>query len=68
MLLSQSNCYLFCRVELLEEEVLYLRTRLTNCEQEKQDDIRTYTSMLENSRHTFLDAVKNLSSTTNFPI
>ncbi|XP_054266864.1 trichohyalin [Macrosteles quadrilineatus] len=54
-----------CKIELLEEEVLFLRTRLANVEHEKQEDLRTYTSMLEHSRHAFQDAVRNLSSTTH---
>jgi hypothetical protein len=49
-------------VELLDEEVLFLRTRLSNVEQEKREDLRTYTAMLEDSRRTFLDAVKTINT------
>lgn len=56
-------CWKF-RVELLEEEVLYLKSRLTNVEQEKQEDLHQYTSMVEHTRQSFLDTVKNLNNST----
>lgn len=53
------------RVELLEEEVLYLKSRLTNVEQEKQEDLRMYTGMMENTRQAFLNTVKCINSPTS---
>uniref|UniRef100_A0A1B6H124 Uncharacterized protein n=1 Tax=Cuerna arida TaxID=1464854 RepID=A0A1B6H124_9HEMI len=51
-----------CRLELLQEELMYLRSRLVNVEQEKYEDLRTYTSMLEHTRLVFMDSVRSMST------
>ncbi|KAG8311083.1 Coiled-coil domain-containing protein 13 [Homalodisca vitripennis] len=51
-----------CRLELLQEELMYLRSRLVNVEQEKYEDLRTYTSMLEHTRLVFMESVRSMST------
>ncbi|XP_067004568.2 coiled-coil domain-containing protein 13 isoform X2 [Anabrus simplex] len=50
------------RIELMEEEILALRTRVHCIQQEKQDDLRTYTSLLEQARSAFLKAQRSQTS------
>ena len=47
-----------CRIALLEEECLALKTRLTTVQRDKAVDLEVYKQMLDQTRKIFHDAFK----------
>lgn len=50
--------FLLYRLELLEEECLALKARLSTLQQEKHEDLETYRRMLDKTKQTFDEATR----------